>query len=142
MDDGAEDIVSVLPILTFAFLVTSLCRCIDNTAEHGPSSSWLMPVISVLAISTAAIHVSYIFSGRKNPNPQAIATILVAWTIVPPAYSLSSGRWYFRRKTHGEVFEKFKYSQELASRVWAAFLIILDLLGQRQLEKSLEKRGR
>ena len=107
---------------------------------------WLLAALSVFATVIALIY------ALQNETPGASAPLIqkprlvvmfCAWTILPPAWFLLE--WYlFERPPepnppddaqynqklakYSQKLADFKYSQELASKIWIAIAVVLGLL--------------
>jgi hypothetical protein len=63
----------------------------------------------------------------NNPSTISRAIILGLWTIVPPLWFLAEYGIFFKSSNPTD-FERLKYFQDLASKLWAGMLATLTIL--------------
>lgn len=87
-------------------------------------------VSGLLLVGSLAVS-AWCFWHPANPADRSTrvkACILAAWTVGPPIYFLFEyWRWGPRANVSPD-WEEFKYSQELAAKIWVALVSVLAIL--------------
>ncbi len=95
-------------------------------------NGYTVKVLGLLAIIGFAASVWFILSGRDNPTPtyKLLCQIIGAlWVLGPPLWFFYEHFYYFPKHGNSDAdFAQLKSSQDIAAKVWAAFLVVLAAL--------------
>ena len=92
----------------------------------------LIIAATCLAITTFILVIAYLvsiqcFNKELSESWKFILTLIYfLWILSPPIWFLCE--YHQNNYINAEEFEQFKYSQELASRLWAAILLALFII--------------
>lgn len=86
--------------------------------------AWVPPVLGAIALFYG-FGITFIFAATPTPCPRIagapVALHLAIWTVAPPLWFL----FELSRYPPSASLERFKYTQELAAKLWAAVLVVM-----------------
>ena len=130
----AKRLVLIAALLTAIIGVAAELAVRYSAVDPSYYDPWYSIAV-VCGCYAAALSILYGFEGfgtnRQRENPHAVrikAMILGFWVIGPPVWFAIDYFLVFNHKwaqtEHGDVFERFKYGQDVASKVWVALVTL------------------
>jgi hypothetical protein len=106
----------------------------NGTEDVTTKRAWWIVTIEILAVPLCIGSLGFAYCGfgcgfaKDDPVKVAQALVLCFWVLIPPMW-FSLERWERRKelKDDGE-FARFKYNQDLASKIWLALVSVLLVL--------------
>ncbi|MCB2182167.1 MAG: hypothetical protein KQH63_09095 [Desulfobulbaceae bacterium] len=94
------------------------------------SAGKVVTVVGVLTVIGFVLSVTYIVLGTSWAYYSSISKILGAvWVLGPPVWFWFEHNYFFPRNAHAEAtFSDLKSEQDVAGKIWAAFVVILAAL--------------
>lgn len=100
---------------------------------YGGRKTWVLILLWLFAIAIAIVDITMFVAAAAAGSRSGLLPVLIVWAIIPPFYF-----WLeftqVREKLEGDALQRFRHSQDLSSRMWAAVLAILALLATAALK--------
>jgi hypothetical protein len=127
-------IISCAIFLLIAWLVVlpSLHDNPTGTAYDQLTSHWTMHCFTASVVLLAIFNIIYFIYWNKNRKPGykeanrfILQIALAAWLLGPPIYFIIEFWQFYHGPYDGAPYEMFKVGQDLATKLWAAILVLL-----------------
>ena len=100
---------------------------------YGGRKHWALTLLWLFAIGISIVDITMFVAAVSAGTKTGLLPVLIAWAVVPPLFF-----WLeftqVRQKLEGDELDRFRHSQDLSGRTWAAVLVILALLAQAALK--------
>jgi hypothetical protein len=94
---------------------------------------WALILLWLFAIGIAILDITMFVGSAAAGSRRGLLPVLIVWAIIPPFFF-----WLeftqVRPTLEGDALQRFRHSQDLSGRMWAAVLAILALLAQTALK--------
>jgi hypothetical protein len=131
-------VVCVLPVVAIPCLLWAACSALETMRDSASATSyqqlmhhWSMIGLTATAAVMAFVHMLFFYVCRrsdslfKRANRPVQRLLLAVWVLGPPIYFLFEWGKLYHGPYAGDAYEMYKTGQDLATKLWAAILVIL-----------------
>ena len=93
----------------------------------------IFTITGLTLVPTVVVAILYLLECWRTQMEFALRVAWVWWVIAPPIWFSFEYFVLFKQKGAGDVFESFKYGQDVSAKAWMAFVVVLTGILEKKL---------